>query len=668
MNHSLLLLFINEYEYSKLVVITVIHSSTTSTYEWILVVIDDTVIRLIRFISLIHHFPKAYAYTNMVRFTCAAKHLCIVPHAPVDKIHRCRQCKEYLHVFCSGKGSTPPDDDCQNGLEYDCLLCCKGVPLGRFNLLPPTQEGNPSSTQCSSTSKENNHPCAPESSRLGNGEEREVRVVQQESQTLVTKERDDVPQHVIDFQKSLSATCPRALTGTTPKVSPPPCTEHEWIRFLQEVYETSPTVSSKSTVARQYPLLWNIVSKLHKLWIKDFWVHPNKSSNGTVFKQKVVRAILRNRKYVATSEVPATYQGNYRHLMPRHKEVFYYPLHEFMEFAKDTWMIDKGLAERQLKATTNDIMRLFGIALLSTNRDDLNALNTSKIYLRKDADGPLSLQDTIFYRYKQQFNDTGTVVSNPNRVMYLLTYHDIQPNDPERIMIDRDHTWLRDLYFANLKDYRRAMHKWKAGTGGGSGAPENYMDWNSRDDWDFSKYGGHKGDMLAWIYMRDKDEGFPLLEIYDDTPSSIVVEDDNGNDLSIGTPKKKKRSAPQDTIKEIGSSLTTAMTEGFNHMSRAMEMIAKTAAPANNHANSYEQATSDMMHEINNGFSTITAIEEHIDKLRVRQMDSTALAHSRGQDKDMYERQIDILTGSLQAAYKNLEKVLKKSEQNDRNT
>ena len=206
------------------------------------------------------------------------------------------------------------------------------------------------------------------------------------------------------------------------------------------------------------------------------------------------------------------------------------------------------------------------------------------------------------------------------------------------------------------------MLKWKQGTGGGSGAPENYSDWNQRDDCDFRKYGGHKGDVLAWVYMMDKKNGFPLLEMYDDTPSSIVIEDSNTQGIvTNSSPAKRKRTGPADAMKEVGQSLTSAMTEGFGHMTRAMEMIAKSATATPNHEATYAQGTSNMMQEINNGFATITAIEEHIEKLRVRQNDQAATASRRQVLNDYYEHQIEVLTKSLKAVYEKIEEVVNKS-------
>jgi len=47
----------------------------------------------------------------------------------------------------------------------------------------------------------------------------------------------------------------------------------------------------------------------------------------------------------------------------------------------------------------------------------------------------------------------------------------MDPNDPERIAITRDYTWLKKLWFDELKEYNRALTNWQLGTGGGPGMP-----------------------------------------------------------------------------------------------------------------------------------------------------------------------------------------------------
>ena len=145
------------------------------------------------------------------------------------------------------------------------------------------------------------------------------------------------------------------------------------------------------------------------------------------------------------------------------------------------------------------------------------------------------------------------------------------------------------------------MWKWKSGTSGGSGASENYADWNSRDNWDFSKYGGIKGDVLAWIYMLDKDNGFPLLEMFDDAPITITIEDTNtliNTNNEVQSSLNKRKRGQQGAIKEIGNDLCKAMTEGFGYMTKALETLARSTEPHPPITQQRVRATEDITAEI----------------------------------------------------------------------
>ena len=158
------------------------------------------------------------------------------------------------------------------------------------------------------------------------------------------------------------------------------------------------------------------------------------------------------------------------------------------------------------------------------NRDSLEQLNCSKTYKRSDIDAHGNITKSVFHRFSQGFNDPDLKFVTPERALYLPNL-DANANNEDRISIQRDADWLQKLYFRHLKDYRKAMEKWKMGTGGGSGADENYADWNTRNSEDFSNYGSVKGDVLAYIYMLDKEAHFLLLAMYDDAPDDIRVED-----------------------------------------------------------------------------------------------------------------------------------------------
>ena len=148
--------------------------------------------------------------------------------------------------------------------------------------------------------------------------------------------------------------------------------------------------------------------------------------------------------------------------------------------AETRWKVDEKRLEREKEDCVNDILRLHGIAALQDNRDDLLSLGRGKNTVRIEHDGPLKRVDAIFYAWSLQFNDPQLQLDSPERAMHLSTYHLLDPNDPTRIEIERDHVWFKNPHHKALSDYSDAAVMWTAGTGGGDGAPEHYCDWKTK--------------------------------------------------------------------------------------------------------------------------------------------------------------------------------------------
>ena len=137
----------------------------------------------------------------------------------------------------------------------------------------------------------------------------------------------------------------------------------------------------------------------------------------------------------------------------------------------------------------------------------------------------------------------------------------------------RAHDWLKKVYFDVIKKYGKAMANWKLGTGGGSGAPENYCDWNTRQEEEFANYGGAPGsrvDHLAYIYMLDKKIGYAFNNINDPAPDSTVMEDGENTAARTDVVKSSKRKTKALIgAEKIGSDLASSMKS-------SMELLAKT--------------------------------------------------------------------------------------------
>jgi hypothetical protein len=271
--------------------------------------------------------------------------------------------------------------------------------------------------------------------------------------------------------------------------------------------------------AQQYPKLYDVTKKTVTHMVKSNYAQAVQAKNKTTFRYTILTLLCTNRRRVRTSDSDLV---ALQKLFKADEFVYYYDFTAFKAHVKRHMKHPKG---DPLSHCANDAVRIFGILGLADMRDRVTRLGRGRALERADLDGPLSLMDETFTQVAKLFNDAGTVISQPPRADRLDKTPD--PNDPTRIAIGRDFVWCKKVYVDWLKPYNVAMKKWKMGTGGGSGYPENYCDWNTRDAEYFSNYHGSAGksDALAWIYMLDKSLGY-IFNIVNDPPRADSVMQD----------------------------------------------------------------------------------------------------------------------------------------------
>jgi len=119
--------------------------------------------------------------------------------------------------------------------------------------------------------------------------------------------------------------------------------------------------------------------------------------------------------------------------------------------------------------------------------------------------------------------------------------------------INREVQFFIDMYTTVMKEYKVAMHKWKMGTGGGSGEKADYANWDSRDKYLFANYGGGFGrriskDYRGYLYMLDYEAGFPFSCSFAPPPPDAIMEDGTG----VRATSKRKGSSKNDMIEKVG--------------------------------------------------------------------------------------------------------------------
>ena len=138
---------------------------------------------------------------------------------------------------------------------------------------------------------------------------------------------------------------------------------------------------------------------------------------------------------------------------------------------------------------------------------------------------------------------------------------------------------MKKVWKETLGDYHRAMVKYQSGTGGRSGAPENYCDWESRPDETFQNYDGLPSwNYLAWIFMKDREIGMLFDAKHEKPPGATYVEDGLSS-IATGSIVSKKRKTDDKTNNqnesEIGKYLTATLE---SHRTEQKELVSTLIA------------------------------------------------------------------------------------------
>jgi hypothetical protein len=408
----------------------------------------------------------------------------------------------------------------------------------------------------------------------------------------------------------------------------------EWANAIQETKSKKSEDKDKPTAREMYPCIWKVVLKYFAHWKDENWAMVTKRVNTMEFKRGVVNWIVAIRRQKLTSDIIAEYKHpEFVQALGKHynlSQANYLSLQTFEQYAVDTFKVDNTEHAEKMKPRTNDRLRLFHIAAHPDNRDALNNLGGGQNTSRSDADGALSRLDTIFSNWQTQFNDIRLTFTVPERAQYLSSFGDMDPNDPERIAITCDYTWLKKLWFDELKEYNRALTNWQLGTGGGPGMPENFKNWDTRDDEIFARYGksGDRDD-LAWIYMLDKKINFGFNTINDPAPAATVMED--GGSVSKRTAGVKRSSQALDAANSFGSILGESMKESISMMTNVLVREQQPAPGTHLETNKFSY-----LDNINKAMSVIERLDAQIETMK---------------EKGASRRRIKILNGARERAY-----------------
>ena len=331
-----------------------------------------------------------------------------------------------------------------------------------------------------------------------------------------------------------------------------PVSEEEWHKIMQE--EAVKGVSENKK-AKLHPKMWALAKKLFTHMEDSKWELAIKATNKTDFRRKILKNLVEIRRRVLTRDADS---ASLSRLYKDDELVWFYSFSKFKEHAKQHM---KNQKSDNSSHGPNDAVRVFGILGLPDMRDRVTRLGIGRATGRADIDGPMNLMDETFTEVAKLFNDEAVVINAPPRADRLDTTPD--PNDPARIAIERDYVWCKKVYVDWLKKYNVAMKKWKKGTGGGPGYPENYANWNTRDTELFGNYHASAGrsDALAWMYMLDKSVGFIFNVINDPPPPASVMQDGS---TTMDPASRRGSARGLAGLEDLTSAVTSAVTNVTN--------------------------------------------------------------------------------------------------------
>ena len=125
---------------------------------------------------------------------------------------------------------------------------------------------------------------------------------------------------------------------------------------------------------------------------------------------------------------------------------------------------------------------------MEKNRDKTISLLRICTKDRQELDDPAYKPNIFYGEIAADFNNTKLLFDVPANKHKIVGHEDLSANDFRRINILRTGKWIMKVQGTWVPKYGAMMKSWTQGTGGGSGAPENYNDWKKRDDEYLNEY------------------------------------------------------------------------------------------------------------------------------------------------------------------------------------
>lgn len=197
------------------------------------------------------------------------------------------------------------------------------------------------------------------------------------------------------------------------------------------------------------------------------------------------------------------------------------------------------------KPTVDDKVRVMGLIFKSDVLRDMlpDMLGTSRGGQRQSIDAASGRKKAGFRNLHQDFIDREKTVTIPDVWLRGSTklkvnaskganeYEEhgmFNPNNLARISLPWTEKEVIAIFNSALVEYNAAMVNWMKGTGGGSGAPEDFSIWEERDPVLFVNYSNQPAKMyLSVVYMWDKHYKYLLVTQKETVPAHASIDDNH---------------------------------------------------------------------------------------------------------------------------------------------
>ena len=296
--------------------------------------------------------------------------------------------------------------------------------------------------------------------------------------------------------------------------------------------------------------------------------------------------------------------------------------------AQIMWCADE---DKPSKLPTMDTRaRLFGLLFQEDFRDELNILVDSRSPSRAALDDPATSKKFIFDKLSLLMQNEEILIKHPKgwdaavarrssnlNIPFNEYWVNIDPNNLVDMDIYRSGKDIQQIYNHTKQFFNESMRKWISGTGGGSGDPENYYDFDNREAENFSRYDPQFGVLLTYIFMYDKNLGHPLKSSTEPLPGGGIEVGKTGTHSTVSSinsiisPTKKN---PKNDFNVLTENMNKIMTENV----KSMGIMLTAVMNSTNNNKCKEISTANEANNTSNVAANTTEIFDAIDKCEIR--------------------------------------------------